>query len=299
MKAVSQTKPTVSIGLPVYNGSGQIENAIETILDQSYADFELIISDNASTDDTAEICKKYAQKDSRIRFFHHATNMGAVKNYEFALNEAVGEFFMWAPAHYRRSNNYIEECLSVLQASPECAFASTPNCWVGDEGRVDKHKVFSLKGTLYQRIDQFLDNCWDAHACFYALFRREHMVNHPEFYEHYLAYDWIVMLHLVFKGAFLRPENGLLIVGKGASSRPDHVSSMRTSPIHYLLPLYDFSKRAAPMIMRSNALGAFEKLVLVLRIFWLNMTVQVRQFRNWLSKTVKALLGKRANVRER
>lgn len=84
--------------MPVYNGSKYLVQALDSLLSQTWSDFELIISDNASTDDTEAICKSYASLDSRIRYFRQPENLGALANFEFLLNKAQGQFFMWAAA---------------------------------------------------------------------------------------------------------------------------------------------------------------------------------------------------------
>ena len=79
------TKPCVSIGLPVFNGEKYLEQAIDSILTQTYTDFELIICDNSSTDKTQNICLNYAKKDNRIHYFRNKENIGASKNYNLSL----------------------------------------------------------------------------------------------------------------------------------------------------------------------------------------------------------------------
>ena len=77
--------PRLSVGLPVYNGEDYIAESIEALLGQSYEDFELIISDNASTDSTAGICQRYAEQDSRIRYIRQPHNIGLSPNHNFVL----------------------------------------------------------------------------------------------------------------------------------------------------------------------------------------------------------------------
>lgn len=92
----TNSTPAVSIGMPVYNGEKFIIEALDSILAQTFTDFELIISDNASTDGTEAICNDYATRDSRIRYFRQNENAGALFNFKFVLNEARGSFFKWA-----------------------------------------------------------------------------------------------------------------------------------------------------------------------------------------------------------
>lgn len=88
--------PTVSIGMPVYNGERYIKEALNSLLAQSFKDFELIISDNASTDNTEIICREYNDRDPRIRYVRQSENKGAVANFQFVFDEAKGKYFMWA-----------------------------------------------------------------------------------------------------------------------------------------------------------------------------------------------------------
>ena len=89
-------KPRVSIGLPVYNGQEFLEETLHSILNQTFNDFELIICDNASTDRTAEICRSFAKRDRRIRYYRNEINLGAAKNFNGVFFLARGEYLKWS-----------------------------------------------------------------------------------------------------------------------------------------------------------------------------------------------------------
>ena len=91
----TQRAPRVSIGMPVYNAERFLAGTLDSIVAQSFRDFELIISDNGSTDRTASICRDYASRDCRIRYFRHEVNRGAAWNHNYVLGLAQGEFFKW------------------------------------------------------------------------------------------------------------------------------------------------------------------------------------------------------------
>jgi glycosyltransferase involved in cell wall biosynthesis len=93
--------PLLSVGIPVFNGGGLLVEAIDSILGQTLADFELIIADNASTDETPTICAGYAARDSRIRVIRHRENIGAPRNWNFVARESRGRYFKWASASDR------------------------------------------------------------------------------------------------------------------------------------------------------------------------------------------------------
>lgn len=88
--------PRISIGVPVYNGERHLEDCLNALVNQTFTDFEIIISDNCSTDSTETICREFERRDPRIRYFRQAENKGALANFVFVLGEARAEFFMWA-----------------------------------------------------------------------------------------------------------------------------------------------------------------------------------------------------------
>lgn len=120
--------PAVSIGMPVYNGGKYIREALDSLLDQSFTDFELIISDNASTDGTEAICQQYAAKDARIRYVRQPVNLGALANFTFVLDEARGGYFMWAAADDRWDPNWISEMLNAMNTTPANAAFGKIQC---------------------------------------------------------------------------------------------------------------------------------------------------------------------------
>lgn len=107
--------PRISIGLPVYNGEVYLAKAIQSILDQSYPDFELIISDNASTDRTEQICREFAAKDDRIRFFQNEVNIGAARNHNRVFELARGEFFKMASHDDLYPREMLKRSLEVFE----------------------------------------------------------------------------------------------------------------------------------------------------------------------------------------
>ena len=108
--------PEVSIGLPVYNGERQIRNALDSLLLQTFTDFELIISNNASTDETESICKEYAKKDKRIKEFYQSKNTEILENFNFVLEKANGKYFMWAGADDVWHPEFIRKNLEMLKS---------------------------------------------------------------------------------------------------------------------------------------------------------------------------------------
>ena len=115
--------PRVTIGIPVYNGENYLAKAIESALAQTYDDFEIVISDNASTDRTAEICREYAERDGRVRYLKNEVNLGASPNYRRTFDEARGEFFCWMPHDDAMLPEFLARCVEVLDAEPDVVLA--------------------------------------------------------------------------------------------------------------------------------------------------------------------------------
>lgn len=110
--------PRLSVGLYIYNGERFVGQAIQSILSQSFHDFELIISDNASTDATERICKEYAAKDPRVRYYRSEKNRGAAWNQNHVVELARGEYFKWQAYDDYCESSFLEKCLKCIEADP-------------------------------------------------------------------------------------------------------------------------------------------------------------------------------------
>jgi glycosyltransferase involved in cell wall biosynthesis len=118
--------PRLSIGLPVYNGEDFLAESLDSLLGQTYEDFELIISDNASTDGTADICRGYAKQDSRIRYVRQPHNLGCAPNHNVLVQYARGELFKWVSHDDLYGRELIERAIEALDEYPQVVLA---NCW--------------------------------------------------------------------------------------------------------------------------------------------------------------------------
>lgn len=111
----------VSLGLPVYNGENYVSQAIESVLNQTHGNLELVISDNASTDGTQDICRAYAAQDDRIKYIRQNENLGASRNYNETFHCSTGTFFKWIAHDDSIEPAYIEKCLAGFDAAPPSA----------------------------------------------------------------------------------------------------------------------------------------------------------------------------------
>ena len=109
----------------MYNGESYLDEALESLLAQTYTDFEIVISDNASTDRTEEICRSFAQRDPRVRYARADVNRGGTWNFNRVVELSHGQYFRWAAHDDAVAPMYLERCIDVLDSNPLAALAHT------------------------------------------------------------------------------------------------------------------------------------------------------------------------------
>jgi glycosyltransferase involved in cell wall biosynthesis len=170
------TTPRLTIGLPVYNGENYLAESIDALLAQSYTDFELVISDNASTDGTEEICRKYAAGDDRIRYVKQPVNIGAAPNHNFLVDEARGELFKWAAHDDLFAPRLVESCVALLDANHDAALAHSYMAIVDEAGDVIETYDYTLKTDSPSAPVRFRDLLFtDGGDDFYGVIRTDVM----------------------------------------------------------------------------------------------------------------------------
>ena len=148
------SSPRVTIGVPVYNGQKYIRFTMDSLLAQTFTDFEIIVTDNCSTDTTPQIVQEYAARDPRVRYVRNETNIGPARNYNVSLELARGEFFKWNPADDVCAPDFLAKCVAALDAHPEAVLAYPRTNVIDTEGKV----VNQIKGgnfpimNLHERV---------------------------------------------------------------------------------------------------------------------------------------------------
>ena len=191
-------QPLVSIGLPTFNGAATLARAIESALSQDYQNLELVVFDNASTDETEAICLAAAQQDSRVKYFRRQTNLGAIANFREVLNQSSGEFFMWLGDDDWIDPSYVGRCLEVLNEHPDYALVSGESKYYEDDRlmfggeRIELQQPSGADRVLsyYERV---LSN-----GIFYGLMRRGQI--DAAWLRNELGGDWHVIAAMAFKG---------------------------------------------------------------------------------------------------
>ncbi|UCH38143.1 MAG: glycosyltransferase family 2 protein, partial [Candidatus Bathyarchaeota archaeon] len=154
-----KSTPSVSIGLPVYNGETYIREAIDSILSQTYVDFELIIVDNASTDQTQKICLAYTDKDDRVRYIRNPHNVGAAENHNRAFRLSRSKYFKWAAHDDIIAPEYLSKCVSALEQDSSIALCQTLTLRIDEKGVPSKKSHFLIRENsdkLYLRFGDLI-----------------------------------------------------------------------------------------------------------------------------------------------
>jgi hypothetical protein len=126
--------PKVSFGVPVYNGAGLLPRALNSLLAQTFTDFEIVVSDNASTDGSGDIAESYARRDPRIRVVRQSANLGAARNFNDVFRQARGQYFKWMAHDDVLAQDYLEVCSGMLDRNPGAVLACTATALVNDDG---------------------------------------------------------------------------------------------------------------------------------------------------------------------
>lgn len=264
--------PKLTIGLPVRNGEKTLRLVIENILNQTFRDFQLIISDNCSIDSTSNICKEYQKKDSRIIFFSHKKNIGGAKNFKYVFSKAKTEYFCWAAADDLRSNNFLEDNINFLEHNLNYVASASPNRFDNDDSK--RLISFDIVGSLEKKIKIFFGNCWNSHGIFYAIFRRKDLIGCDALGKDFFGMDWAINLFLIKKGNIHRSKNSYIIFGSEGTSRANNSwKYFRVKKIEWIFPFFVLNVFIYNLIKDINSL---KKLDIFLTLLKFNTSVFFR-----------------------
>ena len=275
--------------MPIFNGGETLERAVNSILNQTYQDFELIISDNCSNDLTFEICQKYVKTDKRISYFRQAKNIGASANFLFVLEKASSKYFMWAAADDFRTADFLVENIQFLENNPTFVASTTPNYIEGQENSNLNLITFAIQGDLPEKYWQFFNNCWKSHGIFYSVIRTDVLKACNIIGQTFIAVDWVINLYLISRGNIYRTKQGLAIFGaKGISSRTNFYRIHRTHAIEILIPFYFLSYHALKLSKEFSFKDKVRLLIVLLKLNLKSISSQIYMLvRQFFSKFTK------------
>lgn len=221
--------PLVSIGLPVYNGEAFIAEAIETLLSQSFEDFEIIVSDNASTDATGAVVRKFVERDSRVRYVRQESNLGAAANFNVAFAESRGRYFKWAAHDDYVSDNFLQCCVDVLEADARVVLVYAKALDVNQDG-TEIGPVYDTQTDLCGDADDIVERyhhfILDNHSCIsiFGLIRRSVLERTP-LIDRYVGSDRVLLAELALHGKLIRLPDFMMYhrehEGRSTRAEPD------------------------------------------------------------------------------
>ena len=277
--------PLVSIGIPVYNAEGTIAACIESALAQTYENFEILISDNASSDATPKICERYQKLDNRIRYFRQDQNIGALNNFNYVLEASKGVFFRWLASDDVISSNSLFESIKSLEQNTKIVACAAPTLFDYEILNNQAPIEFILDGSEYSRIRSFFSQPGRSHGLFYSLIRRDALFTFPYFSEDFFAWDWCLVLFLLAKGPIGFANSSLLVLGSnGASSTNAIYDNYGLTGIKRILPFWQFSIRT---MQSGQNWSIAARLLLFVNLLVFNLLNLLNEF-----KIVRHKLGK-------
>jgi glycosyltransferase involved in cell wall biosynthesis len=204
--------PRVSIGLPVYNGQQYLRHALDSLLTQTFGDFELIISDNASNDATPEIGREYAARDPRIRYVRHEVNRGAAWNFNYVFGLARGVCFKWHAHDDMLEPTFLERCVTMLDRDPQMVLAFSRTRVVDANGNTLYTYDERLRTDSPLASVRFHDLICIGHPCFQVFgVVRADVLRRTPLIGNYVPSDRILLARLGLLGTFYEAPEHLFI----------------------------------------------------------------------------------------
>lgn len=206
---MADPKPLVSIGMPLYNEQAHLAEAIEALLAQDYENLELVICDNASTDETQTISLMWAARDQRIKYYRNEVNVGASKNFSCAFELTQGKYFMWAAGHDLWAPEFISSCMDVLLLDADVSLCYPLLQWVSVEG--ERRSVEDIQADLRGMGDvrRYLRTIWRLpQNAIYGLIRRS-ALEKTRPVRQTLGPDQVLLVELSLLGTFAQVREPL------------------------------------------------------------------------------------------
>ena len=264
--ALANNRPIISIGLPVYNGENYIAQAINCVIKQTFTDWELIISDNASTDRTVNICRDFAKRDRRIRLYEQPRNMGVSPNYNEVFRLSRGLYFKWMAHDDLFSKKFLEVCLREIQGDEQVVLVFPILGFIDATGRRmgKQKKNLSILGiTSKSRFIQLMKLAREGGDVFwveYGLVRRK-ILEQTGLMGMYNGDDQVCLIEIALQGKikqvnhemFLRREHpASATMKKGWTAKERAVRMYAEDKRKFVFPYFRLIKEYLVCLVRSQ-----------------------------------------------
>ena len=197
-------RPRVSVGVPVFNGEEYLAATLNSLLAQTFSDFEIIICDNASTDGTKAICDDFVQRDSRVRYYRQPENVGAARNFNRTFDLACGEYFQWFAHDDLCAPTFLERCVARLDAVPEAVLCFPMTQFIDANGLHVSNYDHPLDLEAKIRMERFLQFVLTEHIVveIFGVIRSDVLRKTPRIAS-YIGSDLVLLAELGLHGPFL------------------------------------------------------------------------------------------------
>ncbi len=248
-----KTKPIVTIGIPAYNGEKTISRTIDSILSQSIVNFKLVISDDGSTDSTPEICRKYEQNDSRIKYIQQKKNSGWITNWTFLAENADTKYFVWIANDDYWEPEFLEKNIKILETNPKIVGSISDIQLVGPNiknyypnqkeiNSKQSHSKFifvrSINGTYKEKIKNILEFNWIVNL--YSIFRTEELKK-SIIHEHFVSWDFALILNIIkFGDLYVIDEVLAYRDTEGVTSIKSTIDSIKTQKLGWFKTYFPY-----------------------------------------------------------
>lgn len=278
--------PRLSVGLPVFNGEKYLRASIDSILHQTYRDFELIISDNASTDRTMEICLEYQARDPRIRYVRNDENLGASENFNNVFRYSRGEYFKWAAADDVIAPTFFETCIGILDRDPSIVLCYSKVYRIDTAGEVDGVYDYPMRIDAHEEHIRFSDLILTDHQSWavFGIMRREILVETP-LIAAFVGSDRVLLAEMSLRGRLYEIQDYLFY-------RRDHPEcSERKHDAYTLLAWYDPRKRFHPTLRSWRVWAGYLSSVIRVKLPSHERWLCFHALLQWGGKNYRSLLG--------
>lgn len=263
--------PLVSIGIPTYNRARFLSRSLESALNQSHSHIEVIVSDNASFDETEDLCRKYAASDRRVRYFRQNENVGPTRNFNATLDVVRGEYFMWLADDDWLDSNYVACCLSRLHADPAVIAAAGRAKLYAENSEFQERDISInlLQATPQARVLAYYAQV-TYNSLFYGLTKSE--ILRKIGLENTLAGDWKTVSVLALHGKLITvEETSIHRMAAGTSqSFKSTIRTLRLPAYQAYFPRIIIAYNSSKSIFSSDVIAhlpLFPRLQLALKIF--------------------------------
>jgi glycosyltransferase involved in cell wall biosynthesis len=253
--------PKVSIGLPVYNGAQYLRPAIDSILSQTYTDFELIISDNASTDETPQICREYVSKDSRVHYYRNEENKGASANHNRVYRLSSGKYFKWASHDDILGSKFLEKCVEIMDSNESVVLCHSMTMRINEIGELLDNCEYGVRVDALKRSECFADIMSNRNLAWILLLGliRSNALAKTRLFGGYISADRVLLgelsllgpFRVVHEDLFFRREHSQSYTNKSRSNQDQRDWWAKVSKSALTLPYWRVLKENFESVRRS------------------------------------------------